>query len=416
MTAQADADHAWMNSWYWPFTRRAHQSIDDNDWFHTNWIDDRAPYDGGKGFLREGDADNPTHGLHGDLGYGGFHTYLRTENGSVRPVDEQGGDLLLAMDDYAGWTAHSVFSHVDAGSNVAANPIVHDALGESVRAFGDDGSSLSLPFDAPRAEFGEAASASMLGISAGAEGTLPGGAEASLAFISGVARNDTPTGTTYTVARTSYNAWDVNNPATYGLGDANDKSFAFKWGHSQIGASGSTVGYWFDAGSNWTAAEQNAFEAALGLWSALADISFAEAANQAAANIVFVRSTNGTANTGGSVFQATIGSEDLGSPNTQTVAIDTSVAGFGPIGDPSVAQSFRAGGPYMKRSFTRSDTRSGSGTPGRTTTATGWGRPSRASSASTTIGCGRSCPTSTRPTTQRHSSATIRWRGPIGAT
>ena len=57
------------------------------------------------------------------------------------------------------------------------------------------------------------------------------------------------------------------------------------------GAAGTaaTISYYYDSGSNWTAAEQATFASAMALWAAVANVKFVQAATPAAANAVFYR-------------------------------------------------------------------------------------------------------------------------------
>jgi Peptidase M10 serralysin C terminal len=157
------------------------------------------------------------------------------------------------------------------------------------------------------------------------------GAEAEVAFISGVTSSNT-------VVATSYLTWNGDNPATYST-----TSFARKWGSPTPGTSGGTVTYWFDTASNWNTTEQNALVSGLDLWSAEADIAFTHAASAASANFIFYRGTDGSAFESPNATTTTVGSGSLGQ-NLSTgtyISIDTSVAGFGPIGD-----SFSTYGSY----------------------------------------------------------------------
>ena len=151
----------------------------------------------------------------------------------------------------------------------------------------------------------------------------PAGAAAEVAFISGV----TSTGT---IAGTSYWTWNFNTPATYST-----TSFANKWGSSTPGTSGGNVTFWFDAASNWTAAEQTALASGLTLWSSVANITFSLASSAATANFKFIRGSDGSAYETGGMTSTTVGSSTTGShfSTGAYISIDTSVAGFGPIGD-----------------------------------------------------------------------------------
>jgi serralysin len=162
----------------------------------------------------------------------------------------------------------------------------------------------------------------------------PPGAEGEVAFLSGVTSSNT-------MASTSFWTWNGNNPATYST-----TSDAAKWGSPTPGTPGGNVTYWFDAASNWTTTEQNALLSGLGLWSAVANIAFQAAANAASANFIFYRGTNGSAFENSNSTTTAVGSGSTGSfLSTGTlISIDTSVAGFGPIG---ASFSTYGGYPYL---------------------------------------------------------------------
>ena len=145
------------------------------------------------------------------------------------------------------------------------------------------------------------------------------------------------------VAATSFWTWFGNNPATYSSG----QSDAAKWGSSIPGTPGNTVTYWFDTASAWTSTEQNALRSGLALWSAEVNIAFAGAVNAATANFIFYRGHNGSAFKS-SEYQTTtqVGFGSIGNFSSagSLISIDTSVPGFGPIGD---AFSRYGGYPYQ---------------------------------------------------------------------
>ena len=144
-----------------------------------------------------------------------------------------------------------------------------------------------------------------------------------------------------TLALQGFYAWNEDTPATYGGGFTQ----AMKWGSDTAGTPGGTINYYFDANSNWTAAERQAFAAGLALWSAEANISFVQTTNAGSAQITFVRNSNGIAQTSPRFSQSSgegvTGGSRLDPMTSATVSIDTSVPGFGPIGS-----SFTASGGY----------------------------------------------------------------------
>lgn len=145
-------------------------------------------------------------------------------------------------------------------------------------------------------------------------------AEAEIEYIGGV----TGTGTT---AATSFWTWNGNNPATYSTSQS-----GHKWGGTAIGTAGGTVHYYFDPASNWTATEKAAFVAAMALWSDIANISFAEVTTPGAADVTYLRGSDGGAYENNSAFSYTVGGTTLSNPSGAIISIDTTVAGFGPIG------------------------------------------------------------------------------------
>lgn len=90
-----------------------------------------------------------------------------------------------------------------------------------------------------------------------------------------------------------------------------------------------------DAASNWTGVERSAWQGGMALWSAVANVSFTEAASASTANFTIIRGNDGAfqqfARTGNPLE---IGSTKLATPaDTGTViSMDTRVADLGPIG------------------------------------------------------------------------------------
>jgi Peptidase M10 serralysin C terminal len=161
--------------------------------------------------------------------------------------------------------------------------------------------------------------------------TPPAGSEAEIAFLSGLTSSNQ-------LAATSFWTWNGNRPATY-----SSVSDAAKWGSPTPGTPGGNVTYWFDAASAWNATETSALVSSLDLWSAEANITFSLASSAASANFIFYRGHNGSAYESSNSTSTTVGSGSTGSYlSTGTlISIDTSVAGFGPIG-----ASFSAYGGY----------------------------------------------------------------------
>ena len=154
---------------------------------------------------------------------------------------------------------------------------------------------------------------------------------AEVAFITGVSGDGT-------VAKQSFWSWD--GAATPGYGSL---SLQAKWGPSTAGT-GATVTFAFDVASNWTPSEQAGFTAAMHLWSDVANLRFV-AADQATAGLVVSRASDGSASGGmSSLYPGVEDGTKLGTAIHAKVAIDTSVAGFGPVGQ---GMSVEGGYPWM---------------------------------------------------------------------
>ncbi|MBE7217376.1 MAG: M10 family metallopeptidase C-terminal domain-containing protein [Caulobacteraceae bacterium] len=150
-------------------------------------------------------------------------------------------------------------------------------------------------------------------------------------FLSGVAGDGT-------LAAQSFWTWDQDQPATYGSID-----YEAKYGPQSAGQGSGVITYTFDSASNWTAQEQGAFKAAMALWSAEANVHFQEVGS--GANFTIDRGADGNAETEILQFQpGQIGGTTLGHSVQAILSIDTSVAGFGPVG---AAFSVYGGYPWM---------------------------------------------------------------------
>jgi hypothetical protein len=94
------------------------------------------------------------------------------------------------------------------------------------------------------------------------------------------------------ITTTAYWGWNGATPAAYATGYTD----ARKWG-ADTAKTGATVSYFFDPHATWSATETQVFTNALALWSAVADVSFAQTANADGANIIFYRGYDGSATT-----------------------------------------------------------------------------------------------------------------------
>jgi len=134
----------------------------------------------------------------------------------------------------------------------------------------------------------------------------------------------------------TFYAWnDGTIPADYSGGLTNSR----KWGPQTAHTAGGAISYYFSDSSNWSQTEKGFFVGGLWLWSAVANISFTQAASAGAAQIVFTRGTNGSAETSthltdnGIAHAGETGSSVLLQLTKATISIDTTGNGFGPIQD-----------------------------------------------------------------------------------
>ena len=149
--------------------------------------------------------------------------------------------------------------------------------------------------------------------------TLNSAQESEVAFITGVDASGA-------VTAQNFHTWNDDSPATYATGNL----YVARWGGGRAGTPAS-VTYSFDAASSWTAGEKAAFTSAFSLWGAVSGLSFSSVDSGGA--ITVTRASDGGASGGTSMRGATsAGSTRLSSITRGTVEIDTSVAGFGPIG------------------------------------------------------------------------------------
>jgi Peptidase M10 serralysin C terminal/RTX calcium-binding nonapeptide repeat (4 copies) len=207
---------------------------------------------------------------------------------------------------------------------IASDFTVHHAANHHATELQDSGSAL-----ATRQPLDSVTALTMPATFAGVNSNMPvngavlsqSAAEAEITFLSGVT-------STSMVAAISFGTWNDNSPATYSA----TTSFADKWGPSAIGTGGGTVKYYFDATSNWTTVEKNAFIAAMGIWSSEVNIQFAEQQTAAGANFTITRGFDGSAYWTGSGFGTAVGGSTLGAfASGNKLSVDTSVLGFGPV-------------------------------------------------------------------------------------
>ena len=105
------------------------------------------------------------------------------------------------------------------------------------------------------------------------------------------------------LASTTFFAWNTGTiPATY----ASSNGIASKWAATPASTSAGTAGavtYYFDTTSNWTAAEEKTFLAAMAIYSDIGNITFTQASSEAAAQTVFYRYSAGKTTKDGDPLQ-----------------------------------------------------------------------------------------------------------------
>ena len=153
-----------------------------------------------------------------------------------------------------------------------------------------------------------------------------------ISFFDGLAANGT-------LDAVNFDGWTGRVPPAY-----NDfYGSAHKWGGGTAGTAGGTVAYAFDPGSNWSAAEQSTFRAAMAVWSDEADISFVQASSPAQAQLSFyrygtdtapasVRLTAGGTYTVANYDTGTVGSPEVPAITSAYIQVDTTVPGWTDLG------------------------------------------------------------------------------------
>lgn len=139
-------------------------------------------------------------------------------------------------------------------------------------------------------------------------------------FLSGINANGL-------LAGESYWTWRSDSPATYDPAN----NLTAKFGADRAGT-GATVTYAFDIASNWSEVEQSAFASTAALWSSVANVTFLQASPDTA-EVILRRGSDGHATGGQSnFFPGATGTAMIGRARDGLIEIDTSKAGFGPIG------------------------------------------------------------------------------------
>ena len=155
--------------------------------------------------------------------------------------------------------------------------------------------------------------------------------DSEVSYITGVAANGT-------LVAQSFWTWNDDNPATYNPAN----NYTAKFGAATPGT-GATISYAFDPASLWTVVERAAFTATAALWSAVANVTFLQAP-LSVANVLLSRGSDGGASGGqNSFYRGTTGTQVIGVAIDGSIEIDTSTAGFGPLG---AAFSEYGGYPY----------------------------------------------------------------------
>ena len=166
--------------------------------------------------------------------------------------------------------------------------------------------------------------------------TLPAGLTSDelreIGFFNGLTANGT-------LDAVNFDDWTGRAPPAYNGAYGS----AHKWGGGAAGTAGGTVTYSFDPGSNWSAAEQATFQAAMAVWSDEANISFVQASSPTQAQLSFYRYGTSTASasvhlTAGATDTVTnyatgaVGSPTVPAITSAYIQVDTSVPGWTDIG------------------------------------------------------------------------------------
>ena len=157
----------------------------------------------------------------------------------------------------------------------------------------------------------------------GGNQSLAGGANSTLAdeveYVSGLTAGGVVSALTFTT-------WNSDNPATYNP----DTSTVFKFGNATAGTASGNVTYYFDPASNWTTTEKDAFVSGMTIWTWVANVTFVETSNQAAAKFTIRRDPAEEAG-----YATLNGSSDIGSSTLDTT----------PTGELVVGGALNIGGP-----------------------------------------------------------------------
>ena len=145
---------------------------------------------------------------------------------------------------------------------------------------------------------------------------------AEVSFLTGVGSNGVLTAQSYWGA-TGAHKWINNSPSSTS---------------GPAGVGGGTVTYYFDPASNWTASEQASLAGGLSLWSAVANIQFAQTGTAAGADVTFTRNSLNEANTTNPSYAGS--GSNLGADTGGAVITIDDRGGFGYI------DSFSSGGGY----------------------------------------------------------------------
>jgi serralysin len=129
------------------------------------------------------------------------------------------------------------------------------------------------------------------------------------------------------LASQSFWTWNSDSPATYDP----STNYTTKFGQATVGT-GATITYAFDSASHWTTTEKAAFASTAALWSAVANVKFVESSSNSA-QVILSRGDDGGATGGVGRFTPGItGTGNIGRAISAAIEIDTSTAGFGPLG------------------------------------------------------------------------------------
>ena len=183
-------------------------------------------------------------------------------------------------------------------------------------------------------------------------------------FVSGISSAGvviSPTFATYNGEGTDKTPTNPNGTATYN----STTSMQFKWGSGTPGTASGTISYGFDPASNYTTVEIGLFQSSMALWSAEANITFAQASSYSTAALQYTRGTsNGAFQTGTNNTPVAVGGSTVGTTTTSMISIQTNNSdgtntSFGPQTSVNVGAGYPGSSAAAHRTTSPSTRRTG---------------------------------------------------------